>query len=563
VTETGSIASSGGSQRPARSPEEQLFDELIFKSDLNEVHLLIDFVSGRSDRNLDQLVLPNPDAPTTALSSAAVVERISLMRYPPSGDPVFNAKNAAFLMMAKDRLSILASPARGFTIAYTILFVDAESAPFFGIFSRVKAQGAPPAVRDARIDLAASTFPALKAHAARLRGLRNSLILFSLFWFFLTGLTYWDVALGRSVLQRLDQFWKDRTVALQAHPDLLDPQLCVKYHDGDPELPDPIATNTDPKKLEDAKKLALPCRHYQSLERARYEARDDLTRVFRCSDRKWTAWLHVWCWGWVLAGNVEGEHGAAETASAEKAAAASQPAAATGAGASSPNPAAALPSGGAGAGASGAAASAGAAGSSPPTQNARVLPDQVNWQSAESVLSVFTTYILPMMFGLLGTLIGAFRSIQAKVRDSELAPRDLGLTILGLPLGAVAGVAVGLYFSPSSVPVPGSGGIAGALTLTAAGLGFLAGYGSQTFFRFLDELLGRVFSESTPPRAAAVPPALRTAPLLGTQPSPLPGPPPPPLAAGPPGPPPPPPPPTGPPPPASPPPGSPPGPPSP
>jgi hypothetical protein len=351
-------------------------------------------------------------------------------------------------------------------------------------------------------------------------------------------------ALGRSVLQRLDQFWKDRTTALQAHSDLLNPQLCAEYQPGHSNVP---AAKID---SEDAKKLLAACSNFQHLERARYEARDDLTRVFRCSDRKWTAWLHVWCWGWVLAGNVEGEHEAAETASAEKAAAASQPAAATGA---SPNSAAALPSGGAGSGASGAAASGGAGGSSPPTQNARVLPDQVNWQSAESVLSVFTTYILPMMFGLLGTLIGAFRSIQAKVRDSELAPRDLGLTILGLPLGAVAGVAVGLYFSPSSVPMQGSGGIAGALTLTAAGLGFLAGYGSQTFFRFIDELLGRVFSESTPPRAPAVPPAPRTAPLLGMQPSPPAVPPPSPPAAGPAVPPPPPPPPTGPPPPAPPP----------
>jgi hypothetical protein len=125
------------------------------------------------------------------------------------------------------------------------------------------------------------------------------------------------------------------------------------------------------------------------------------------------------------------------------------------------------------------------------------LPDQVQWQSAESVLSVITTYILPMMFGLLGTIIGAFRGIQAKVRDSELAPRDYALTILGLPLGAVAGVAVGLFFSPSSVPMAGSGEVASSLTLTTSGLGFLAGYGSQTFFRFIDELLGRVFPNST------------------------------------------------------------------
>src|SRR5712692_113165 len=110
----------GGGQgmppRRLRSPEEQLFDELIFKSELNEVYLLIDFVSGRPDRNLDRLTMPNPEAPTTVLSTVAIVERISLMRYPPDGDPVFNAKNAAFLLMAKDHLSALASPARGLTI---------------------------------------------------------------------------------------------------------------------------------------------------------------------------------------------------------------------------------------------------------------------------------------------------------------------------------------------------------------------------------------------------------------------------------------------------------------
>jgi hypothetical protein len=39
----------------------------------------------------------------------------------------------------------------------------------------------------------------------------------------------------------------------------------------------------------------------------------------------------------------------------------------------------------------------------------------------------------------------------------------------------------------------GSGEVAGSLTLTASALGFLAGYGSQTFFRFIDGLLGRVY----------------------------------------------------------------------
>jgi hypothetical protein len=74
---------------------------------------------------------------------------------------------------------------------------------------------------------------------------------------------------------------------------------------------------------------------------------------------------------------------------------------------------------------------------------------------------------------------------------------------LGIPMGLVAGIAVGLFFSPSSVPVQGSGAVAGDLTLTASGLGFLAGYASQTFFHFIDDLLKRVFPDS----GAAVPPS--------------------------------------------------------
>ena len=106
---------------------------------------------------------------------------------------------------------------------------------------------------------------------------------------------------------------------------------------------------------------------------------------------------------------------------------------------------------------------------------------------------IFTSYVLPMFFGLLGTIIGAFRGIQEKVRTSELAPRDFGMTVIGMPLGATAGIVVGLFFSQSIPPAQGISGIAGELTLTASGLAFLAGYGSQSFFRFVDDLILKVF----------------------------------------------------------------------
>jgi hypothetical protein len=39
------------------------------------------------------------------------------------------------------------------------------------------------------------------------------------------------------------------------------------------------------------------------------------------------------------------------------------------------------------------------------------------------------------------------------------------------------------------VPLQGAGGVSGQLTLTASALGFLAGYASYSFFRFLDNIL--------------------------------------------------------------------------
>jgi len=115
-------------------------------------------------------------------------------------------------------------------------------------------------------------------------------------------------------------------------------------------------------------------------------------------------------------------------------------------------------------------------------------------QLMASFLALFSSYVLPMMFGLLGTLASMVRTIQAKVRDFVLAPRDLPLTLLGLLLGPLAGFAIGLYYSPSDTPAAGTGGLAGGVILTASGLSFLAGYGADSFFKMLDALLVRVFS---------------------------------------------------------------------
>jgi hypothetical protein len=139
-------------------------------------------------------------------------------------------------------------------------------------------------------------------------------------------------------------------------------------------------------------------------------------------------------------------------------------------------------------------------------------------QTVGGILTVVSTYVLPMMFGVLGTLIAVVRSVQWKVRDSLLGPRDLALTLSGYPIGAVAGVVVGLYFSPSTTTVTSA---IGNVSLTASGLAFLAGYGADAFFRFVDvQLIARVFAANQPPSPPAPPTPAPPRPVAALPPAP-------------------------------------------
>jgi hypothetical protein len=115
-------------------------------------------------------------------------------------------------------------------------------------------------------------------------------------------------------------------------------------------------------------------------------------------------------------------------------------------------------------------------------------------QLAASAISIFTGYIVPIMFGLLGTLASVVRSVWAKVRDATLRPEDARRAVSSVPLGLVAGLSVGLIITPSGNAVQGVSNVAGSITLSATALAFLAGYGAEAFFGMIDELLKRVFS---------------------------------------------------------------------
>ena len=99
--------------------------EEMFWRDLNEVHLLMDYISGRNDKSLtdlDDVPSLEPGAAPPRLTPQQALHRVCLIRFPPVGSLDDKADQAALLLLVKDRLNALASPARGLSIAFTALF---------------------------------------------------------------------------------------------------------------------------------------------------------------------------------------------------------------------------------------------------------------------------------------------------------------------------------------------------------------------------------------------------------------------------------------------------------
>jgi hypothetical protein len=440
--------------------------EGLFNQELNEVVLLIDYISGRSDRSLSTLTINDPEDHSKILTVPEVINAISSMRYPtPPGAEVANARNAAILLLAKDQLSYLAAPVRGLTIAYTAMFVDAEAKhrpAFVRIFrhclrSLFRLQTSPHSGSDSRIDLATKAFPAYQDHAISFAIRRSCLGYFTVLWFVLTLFTYWDAALGRSALERLDQTWKTQLAQVGQNPLLMHCTDQLEKSPDDKRSWRTALTGKDTPEPLELGKATFDCRQYNYARALSWSAGQEVRSVFQCEGLFLPH--HMWCWPWILPSKF--------TVDAPK-----------------------------------------SNGSPKAADAVSDVPDYIRtnatyWQSATLRLTVFTSFILPMMFGLLGALIGGFRAIALAVSDNELAPRDLVRMHLGIPIGLVAGVAVALFLSPSTIPVQGSGTVSGELTLTASGLGFLAGYAAERFFRFIDTVSNVVLPDRITPAPRA------------------------------------------------------------
>jgi hypothetical protein len=110
---------------------------------------------------------------------------------------------------------------------------------------------------------------------------------------------------------------------------------------------------------------------------------------------------------------------------------------------------------------------------------------------SESILGSITQYILPVLYGFLGSMAAAMRLLRRKVDASLLSFTDRSRLQQGAILGVLCGGVIGLFAN-----YVGSAETAGGLGLSA--LALLAGYNVDGVFRFLDELSERIFRPVQP-----------------------------------------------------------------
>lgn len=502
---------------PPAPRREANFDAELFDHALNEVHLLVDHVSGRPDKNLNTLEMVHPEDRNKKIFADEILNRVSDIRIRSQTESP-TKEDLSFVLLAADALSTLAAPARSLTIAYTAMFVAARGIrvahPLPTLQEVRRATAGEPygdeRAADRYLGLAIRSFPALRLHAAHARQMTFGALVFFVFLVFGAAWTYWDIAFGNSLADRLTSLAKERADILQKDPKAL---ACMKKEkpapppaqgggatppcgdstprtaapcDGTapvcppqtpavphprpytkptpnqviilncPPLPVPIpdpgqnpGTRPNPPPDETA---STHCQRLAEIDSAKRRLHDQLSQLIRCDDEVCSPPLFLLKWDWFVEITKYVSKRIMPSAIYED---------------EIHKPAA-----------------------SPSEKIDAIDADNA---SIEAILSVYSTYVLPLYFGILGTAIGALRQMREKIRDGELAPRDRWMLAVGLPMGVVAGLTVGLFFSPTETTVAGITTTAGRLTLSATALGFLAGYGSETFFSFIDTIFRQVF----------------------------------------------------------------------
>ena len=115
--------------------------------------------------------------------------------------------------------------------------------------------------------------------------------------------------------------------------------------------------------------------------------------------------------------------------------------------------------------------------------------------NARATLGVLNQYLLPLLYGLIGSLAYILRTLSREIHNVTFTRGSEIRYALRWPLGMLGGVTVGLFFDPADFQ--------GFAAITPLGLAFLAGYGVELLFTGLDRMVTAFTGEgSDRPRQA-------------------------------------------------------------
>ena len=197
--------------KPGAARAETSFEELIYLQDLNEVYSLLDFISGRPDKRLSDLgnKISDPRSNNTdKLSSAAIIARVSQLRYPPDRLAGEKATDAAFLLELKDLLNWIAHPGRGLTIAYTTMFTEGSNGLGHVIrngVARILGGQRSETTKATRVQMAQLAFPGLISIAANFRFVKRILSYTGVFLSLISALSLWEARYGVHLADQFSQ----------------------------------------------------------------------------------------------------------------------------------------------------------------------------------------------------------------------------------------------------------------------------------------------------------------------------------------------------------------------
>lgn len=115
---------------------------------------------------------------------------------------------------------------------------------------------------------------------------------------------------------------------------------------------------------------------------------------------------------------------------------------------------------------------------------------QILLAAAESIIKSMSSYVFPLIYGLLGALAYILRTLSRELREMTYSEESRIRYRLRWPLGMLAGIAVGWFFDPSDQSLPG------LENLQPLALAFLAGYSVELLFTGLDRFVA-AFSDKT------------------------------------------------------------------